>query len=370
MIEKPTYGELEKRIKGLENRNRALGDRYLALVGSSMDAVILTESDNKVFFANQVACDVFQMSKQEIIKADLFSLFDETDSKPPVAMKEMNHTGKYTGELRFKKKDGGIFTGRISAEMFEGIEGIQCCIIIKDVTERKKIENDLLNREKLLEATQKLTKVGGWEWDVNNRSMFWTDEVYEIHGYSLNEIRPGSEKHIKRSLECYDPDDRSVILDAFNKCVEKGISYDYEFPFTKVTGERIWIRTLAEPVWENGRIVKVIGNICDITDHKKAQMDLIESESRFRQFFESVAVYCYIVSPLGIITDVNSAAVRVLGYSREELIGKPLSSIYAEKSKPEAKKLFKEWKKTGRIRNAELTIRTKQGKKSKRNPEC
>jgi len=71
--------------------------------------------------------------------------------------------------------------------------------------------------------------------------------------------------HINRGIKCYDPDDCPVILEAFKNCAEKGQSYDLEFPFTKVTGERIWIRTKGEPILDDNRVVRIIGNIIDIT---------------------------------------------------------------------------------------------------------
>ncbi len=147
-----------------------------------------------------------------------------------------------------------------------------------DIVEIKITETRLKQNESLLNATQALTKVGGWEWDVRSQKMFWTDEVYRIHGFLPEEIAPGSTEHIARSLQCYDPADRPVILATFEKCAEQGEAYDLEFPFTRVTGERIWIRTVARPIRENGRIVKVLGNLMDITELKSALEKAKEKE--------------------------------------------------------------------------------------------
>lgn len=138
-----------------------------------------------------------------------------------------------------------------------------------DITERKRSEKILQRNESQLNSTQKIIKVGGWEWNVSNGTMFWTDEVYHIHGFLPEEIKHGSKEHIERSIECYKSEDRSVIQDAFKQCVQRGVPYDLEFSFTKVSGENIWIRTIAKPVLENGKVVKVIGNIMDITQSKK-----------------------------------------------------------------------------------------------------
>ena len=144
-----------------------------------------------------------------------------------------------------------------------------------------------------MNATQRLSKVGGWEWDVEKQTMFWTAETYRIHDFDPNELIPGTPEHIEKSLACYEPADRPAILQAFQRCAEFGESYDLEFPFTTALGRRLWIRTTACPVYDNGRIVSVIGNIMDITEHKKDQEQLIESERRLSTLMANLPGMAY-----------------------------------------------------------------------------
>jgi hypothetical protein len=69
--------------------------------------------------------------------------------------------------------------------------------------------------EELLNATQRLSKVGGWEWNVEKQTMFWTEETYRIHDFVQGELVPGSPELIEKSLACYDPADRPLIHNAF-----------------------------------------------------------------------------------------------------------------------------------------------------------
>lgn len=89
--------------------------------------------------------------------------------------------------------------------------------------------------------------------------------------------------------------------------------------------------------------------------------DLRESEKRFRKFFENAPDYFYMVSPDGKIIDVNKSALKVLGYKKEELVGKPVFTIYAPEYQKKAKRIFQRWKKGEKIKNAELKIKTKSG---------
>ena len=105
----------------------------------------------------------------------------------------------------------------------------------------------------LLDATQRLAKVGGWSWDVARQTMTWTTETYRIHGMEPGMADSGSAEHIALSLACYDPEERAVIEAAFRRCADEGLPYVLEFPLTTVDGRRIWIQTAAQPVFDGDR---------------------------------------------------------------------------------------------------------------------
>jgi PAS domain S-box-containing protein len=137
----------------------------------------------------------------------------------------------------------------------------------EEITERRRAQEALSKSEALLNATQRLSKVGGWEFDVKSGSFFWTEELYTIHEMPND---PALD-HVQESLTCYDPKDRPVILEAFQNAYEKGEPYDLEFPFTTKKGRRLWIRTTARPVYEESQVVRVVGNLMDITERKNAE---------------------------------------------------------------------------------------------------
>ena len=99
------------------------------------------------------------------------------------------------------------------------------------------------------------------------------------------------------------------------------------------------------------------------TERKRSEEKLRQNEELFRNFFETNNNYCYIVSPEGSILDANAAALRTLGYDRNELIGQPVTKIYASESQGQRREVFEEWKRTGRAQNAELILLTKSGER-------
>jgi PAS domain S-box-containing protein len=112
---------------------------------------------------------------------------------------------------------------------------------------------------------------------------------------------------------------------------------------------------------QNGDPLYALAMVEDITDRKRSEEALRKSEERFRQFFENEPEYCYMVSPEGTILDVNAAALKALGYEKEELLGQPLRLIYAPESLPKATALFEKGTCGETIENEEFVIRAKNG---------
>jgi signal transduction histidine kinase/CheY-like chemotaxis protein len=136
----------------------------------------------------------------------------------------------------------------------------------------KERTGQLEKSEQLLDNTQKMAKIGGWEWDVDKQTMTWTAATYHIHGLNPDDHEKCSPEI---SLQCYDPADRPVIWEAFQQCIKEKTSYDMQCCITTYQNRSVWIRTMGWPVLEDGRVIKVIGNIMDITDYKKLEEERI-----------------------------------------------------------------------------------------------
>ena len=143
-------------------------------------------------------------------------------------------------------------------------------------------------------------------------------------------------------------------------CISSWCAYAGEGPFLRssfidrVTSMQItWIMICA-PVLALAAVVR---------ERKLATLAFLKSEGRFREFFETQPESCYMISPGGIILDVNPAACEALGYSKEELIGKAVSIIYAPESHSKMRDLFEKWKKTGRLESEEMVVLTRRGER-------
>ncbi len=138
------------------------------------------------------------------------------------------------------------------------------------VTEQKEAQARLQRSERLLRDGETLARIGGWEYQVDNGQMFWTEGLFHLHDF---EPAPDFD-HIAQSVNCYRPEDRETILRAFNACIEEGRAYDLVFPFVSARQQHKWIRTRTAPVIEQGQVVKVVGIVMDITEQKETETAL------------------------------------------------------------------------------------------------
>lgn len=142
-------------------------------------------------------------------------------------------------------------------------------------------ERALRDSESLLRHSQELGKIGSWEWDVEKSSMQWTPETFRIHELPVQAELPQGQAAIDLSVACYAPLDRERVLKAFARCIQEGVPFDLECRFITTRQRPLWIRTQGQAEVRDGKVVKVVGYIADITERKK-----MEEEIRNMAYFD------------------------------------------------------------------------------------
>ncbi|MDD4092523.1 MAG: PAS domain S-box protein, partial [Smithellaceae bacterium] len=235
--------------------------RYKLLFEASLDAVMLTAPDGRILSANPAVCRLLGYSEEELIALGRGGIMDREDPRLALALDERERTGKFAGELTMIRKDGAKIPVEITTAVFEDRFGqARTSMIIRDITRRLQEEESLKKLQTLLAETQKLSKIGGWEIDLTTGRGQWTEETYKIYGISPN-VQISNEE----AMNFYAPEDRPVIDAAFRRLLKTGEAYDLELRFNKATGETIRVRTIGQAEWRDGKIVRVFGNIMDVT---------------------------------------------------------------------------------------------------------
>ncbi len=226
-------------------------------------------------FVNKPYQQSFGIPIEKILGAQVKDVIGETNYQFALKHIEKVREGKTASyETVFNMIGGKRWISVNYVPDFDKNGNVASIIVLSyDITERKLVEQALFKNEIILNIVQQLSKTGGWEYDVEEQSMYWTEETYRIHEIGKPLILFGSKEHIGRGVECYNPDDRPIVLAAFNNCISKGEPYDLELPFTTFKGHHIWIKTTAKALKDSsGKITKVVGNIMDITERKNAEL--------------------------------------------------------------------------------------------------
>ena len=155
-------------------------------------------------------------------------------------------------EVEVQSRDGRWFSMRMQPyrTLENVIEGAVISFI--DVTEVKETREALARSETLLETTETLIHLGGFEWNVARKTMFWTEEAYRLH--DLDPAKPLTDaERLEQSLSGFGAAERPGVEAAFGRCAETGEPFDLTHPFTTTTGRRLTLRMAAEPVCGRGR---------------------------------------------------------------------------------------------------------------------
>jgi len=147
-----------------------------------------------------------------------------------------------------------------------------------EISARKELEEALSRSEQLLNAAGKMALVGGWEIDVPSERMTWTEMTYALH-----ELTPDSDINIENGISFFRTEDQPILERALQEAIQEGKPYDLELGFVTAKGNQLWVRTIAEPRIENGKITKITGTIQDITIRKENEKKLQEYSNHLEE---------------------------------------------------------------------------------------
>jgi len=152
--------------RAAEEELRECNERFRMIYEHSIDAILLASTDGTVLAANPEACRVFGMSEARICRVGRSGLVDAEDAKFIILLEERKRTGRFRGEIFMKRGDGSTFPAEVSSAVFSECDGIQkTSMIIRDITERKRLEEQIRQSQKM-EAVGQLA--GGVAHDFNN----------------------------------------------------------------------------------------------------------------------------------------------------------------------------------------------------------
>lgn len=133
------------------------------------------------------------------------------------------------------------------------------------------INNDLKRILEILNETNSIAKVGGWDLDVETGDLNWTDETFKILEVDKTE---GSKPHLDEGLQLFTDEHKPIIDKAVNDAIEFGKPYSLELKALTAKGNELWVYTNGRAHYEDGKVKTLSGTIQNIDNRKKAEIQL------------------------------------------------------------------------------------------------
>jgi len=291
--------------------------KFKAIFEKSIDAILLTSPDGKIYDVNPQACKLFGMSKEQICTGGRSAILDIADPRLPEAIAERERTGSFYGELTGKKSDGTRFPVEISSVIFFDDSGEQrTSMIMRDLSERNKVEAQLRESEQYLASIYdtvgdvifvlKVEPDGNYRFDSANKTFT------QVTGLSTEQVVG------KLVTEVIPEPSLTMVLGKYRQSITEKRVVQWEeisdYPTGKLFGE-----VKVAPLFDmDGKCTHLVGSVHDITKRKWSENALKESEELYRNLVDKIPDGLYKSTHDGKFVMVNPALVKMLGYDSEE----------------------------------------------------
>ncbi len=306
--------------------------RLEGIIQSAMDGIVTVDDEQKVVLFNHAAEQMFGCSAQEAMGQSL-------DRFIPARYRANHHQhvagfGKSgtssrrigtLGEVTGLHASGREFPVEAAISQI-GVEGKKYfTVILRDVTGRKKVESTLRENEERFRLVALATNDVLWDWDLKSDKFWWSESAKAQFGYDADR-----EPDIEAWSSRLHPDDREKVLASVQQAIRSGQAFWFgEYRFRTADGSDAVIFDRGHIVRDSGgNAVRMIGAMIDITQRKRAERLLRQSEERYRRLV-AVSPDAIFVNRGDRIIFVNDQGVRLFGAVKaEEILGKSLFDLF------------------------------------------
>src|SRR5215217_3000459 len=303
--------------------------RYRTVLDAAFDAILTITPDGIVRWFNGGAERIFGYRAEEVIGQPVTLLMPERYRDLCVdGLHSYLRTGEArvvggTTELVGLRKDGSEFPIEMSlGETHENRERLFTGVI-RDVTERKRTEDALREMRDRFRSVFDHAPIGVAMVSLEGRYLQVNRSLCEILGYTEEELQALTWQEITH------PDDLAASSAYAHRIVEGKVPrYHLDKRFLHADGNTVWASLSVSLVRDaEGEPLYFVSQIQDVTERKRAESALRESEQRFRGSFERAATGMALVGTDGRFLRVNKSLCEILGYTERELLGKTFQEI-------------------------------------------
>ncbi|MFH1113473.1 MAG: PAS domain S-box protein [Pseudomonadota bacterium] len=309
--------------------------RYRTLFESAGDCIYILDAEGKrpgqIVSANPAAARMHGYTVEEMLSLNIADLDTPESARNVLGRLERVLKGEeIKEETTHRRKDGSEFPIEINPRLL-ALGGHKYVLAIdRDITDRKEMDASLKEIQRQQRALLDNIPDIAWLKDEESRFIAVNKAFGKACGVAPEDLRGKTDLDIwpLELAEHYRADDRDVMTSGNQKRVEE--------PLTDQDGNTTWIETIKTPIYNDvGENIGTTGIARDITERKRAEEALRVSEEQYRRLFED-APLIYVITrneqDTPFISDCNESFLSSLGYTREEVLGKPLADFYSPES--------------------------------------
>lgn len=318
------------RSRQIEYSLRQTEHQYRAIFDHTSVGLAQLGPDGKFLSVNLPFCRLLGYSRDELLGKY------ETDMTHPA---DLAHETRYRKRLtsgesasvryekRYLQKDGSpAWVGlTLSAVHAEAGGKTFLLIVAENISERRMLQESLNRIASNLATMDAMAPIGSWKWNIKSGYFTGSDEAFQLFGLHKN----GHPVPLATLLDRVHPDDRPRVERALKAARFSQKPYHLEYRLM-LPGDGIRTVSSTGEVYRRdaqGMPTIMIGMVQDVTLRRQAESALRQSEQRFRALFDQAGDSIFIANAEGEYTDANLSACRMLGYTREELIGSRTSDL-------------------------------------------
>ena len=228
--------------------------------------------------------------------------------------------------------DSGTRLFEVSIEEMGSGGGIPSAklLLLRDITERRRTEQDLVSAQERLKEAHHLAHIGTWDWVKENDVVTWSEELYHIAGRDLSLPAPTYAEHQR----IYTPASWDRLSGAVTNTLATGNPYNLELELVRPDGSIRWTNAFGGVKRDlDGTITGLHGTLQDITDRKRVEESLRETAEYLRNLIDFASAPIIVWNPDFRITRFNHAFEDLTLLSEQEVVGKPLDILFPQESR-------------------------------------
>ena len=256
----------------------------------------------------------------ELAQMTLDKWFDQEDLvKVKAAVRDVFEKGYGEVEANLILKNSETMTTRSSGVPLILDDHRYFAGIGMDITELKRIEKLLRQNNHDLLESQRIAHLGTWRLDLATNQVVWSEELYKMYGFDPTIPPPLYTEHMK----LFTPESWDLLSTSLDLTRTVGVPYELELETVTSNGGHGWIWVRGEAVKDpEGNITSLWGAAQDITEYKKIEFEIKQSEEKFQILFEKAPLAYLALDSEGCFVEVNQKWLDLSGYRKEEVISK------------------------------------------------